>query len=249
MTDTSFAGRLALVTGGTGTLGAAIAAELASRGAGLALVYRSNEDRARSVCDTLRRQGRSVHLFRCDAGDPDQVKRLAGEVARECGDVGVFVHAAGTRADGALMMMSDEQWRTVMRSNLDGAVYGARAFIRDMIARRGGSIVFLSSASGLKGVAGQTNYSAAKAGLIGFTRSLAAEVGRYNIRVNAVAPGLVESDMTREVAPTHRERLLQSAALARAGTAEEIARVVAFLAGDDASYITGQVLSVDGGLA
>ena len=243
-----------LVTGASRGIGRAVATTLAAQGLPVLVNFRSDEDAARAVCDAITGAGGDAETF---AGDVSTAEGFAALVKR-IKDAGYWVRTlvnnAGITRDNFVARMSDDEWRSVIDTNLSGAFYGVRQVLPGMIARRSGAIVNVASVSGLRGQEGQANYGAAKAGLVALTRALAREVARYNIRVNAVAPGFVETDMLARLRehPEQARRLEQARTefipLARFGTPEEIAGVVRFLASDAASYMTGQVLVVDGGL-
>ncbi|HWJ31112.1 MAG TPA: 3-oxoacyl-[acyl-carrier-protein] reductase [Gaiellaceae bacterium] len=242
MASASFAsldGKLALVTGASRGIGRAIAEELARAGASVVVGYRSGKDEAEELAAAI--GGRAVQA---DVSSADEAKRLV----EEAGDVDVLVNNAGLTRDGLLARMSDDDWRTVIETNLSSVFYTCRAVTRPMMKKRGGSIVNISSIVGVHGNWGQTNYGASKAGIIGFTKSLARELGSRNIRANVVAPGYVKTALTEVLPDEATATMVQQTPLGRVADPEEIAGAVRFLASDQASFITGDVLLVDGGL-
>jgi 3-oxoacyl-[acyl-carrier protein] reductase len=235
----SLEGKTALVTGGSRGIGKAIAAELAEAGATVVIGYQSAAEEAEAVASEI--GGRAVQA---DVSDPDEARRLV----EEAGDVDLLVNNAGITRDGLLMRMSDDDWRAVLDTNLGGVFHTCRAASRGMLRRRSGSIVNLSSVVGVHGNPGQTNYGAAKAGIIGFTKSLARELGSRGVRANVVAPGYVDTRLTQELPDELKQAMLQNTPLGRFGDPADVAGAVRFLCSDEASFITGEVLLVDGGL-
>jgi 3-oxoacyl-[acyl-carrier protein] reductase len=236
----SLDGKIALVTGASRGIGKAIAAELARAGASVIVGYRSGSEGAEAVAMEI--GGRAVQA---DVANPEDAKRLI----EEAGDLDILVNNAGLTRDTLLARMSDDDWRAVIDTNLGGAFNTCRAAVRGMMRRRSGSIVNISSIVGLRGNPGQTNYSASKAGIIGFTKALARELGSRGVRVNVVAPGYVSTRLTDVIADELKEQMLAATPLGRFGDPEDIAAAVRFLCSDEASFITGEVLLVDGGLA
>jgi 3-oxoacyl-[acyl-carrier protein] reductase len=232
-------GKTALVTGGSRGIGRAVALELGRAGANVVVGYRAEADEAEAVASEI--GGRAVQA---DVSDPGQAKALV----EEAGDIDVLVNNAGTTRDGVLARMLDEDWRTVLETNLSSTFYTCRAAARGMMKRRAGAIVNVSSIVGVHGNWGQTNYAASKAGIIGFTKSLARELGSRGVRANVVAPGYVKTALTDAIPEDARETMLANTPLGRLGDAENVAAAVRFLVSDEASFITGEVLLVDGGL-
>ena len=235
----SLEGKAALVTGGSRGIGRAVALELARAGAEVTLGYASARDEAAEVA---REAG--ARAVQADVSDPDEAKRLV----EEAGDLDILVNCAGITRDGVLARMPDQDWRAIVETNLSSVFYTCRAVTRGMMRRRAGAIVNVSSIVGLRGNWGQTNYAAAKAGIIGFTKSLARELGSRGVRANVVAPGYVKTRLTDAIPEEGREAMLQNTPLARLGDPEDVAAAVRFLCSDEASFITGEVLLVDGGL-
>lgn len=243
-----FSDKVALVTGSSSGIGAAIATELAAGGATVAIHYRGNKDGAQAVADTITSSGGQCGIFQADVSEPEEAAALVKQVQDELGVIQLLVNNAGTTRDTLLMTMKEEQWDAVIKTNL-GSVYGVtKAALRPMLKKRWGRVINITSVVGISGQAGQSNYAASKAGMIGFTKSLAREVASRNITVNAIAPGFVPSALTDVLGDEQREEILASTPLGRMGTPEEIAWAVSFLASERSGFITGQVLSVDGGL-
>ena len=235
----SLEGRTALVTGGSRGIGQAIAAELASAGAQVVIGYRSGAEEAEKVAGEI--SGRAVQA---DVTDPHEAKRLVDEA----GDVEILVNNAGVTRDGLLARMSDEDWDVVIDTNLRGTFNTCRAATRGMMKRRAGAIVNVSSIVGVHGNPGQTNYSASKAGIIGFTKALARELGSRGVRANVVAPGYISTRLTNELPDELKSAMLANTPLGRFGDPEDVAGAVRFLCSDAAAFVTGEVLLVDGGL-
>jgi 3-oxoacyl-[acyl-carrier protein] reductase len=235
----SLEGKTALVTGASKGIGRAIAAELARAGASVVVGYRSGKDEAEALAAEI--GGSAVQA---DVSNPEEATRLVGEA----GDVDILVNNAGLTRDGLLARMSDEDWRVVLETNLSSVFYTCRAVCRPMMKKRAGAIVNISSVVGVHGNWGQTNYGASKAGIIGFTKSLARELGSRNVRANVVAPGYVKTQLTEVLPEEATAAMLQNTPLARLGEPEDVAGAVRFLCSDEASFITGEVLLVDGGL-
>jgi 3-oxoacyl-[acyl-carrier protein] reductase len=235
----SLEGRMALVTGGSRGIGQAIAAELANAGAQVVIGYRSGAEEAEQVAGEI--GGTAVQA---DVSDPDEAKRLVDEA----GDVEILVNNAGVTRDGLLARMSDEDWDVVIDTNLRGTFNTCRAVTRGMMKRRAGAIVNVSSIVGVHGNPGQTNYSASKAGIIGFTKALARELGSRGVRANVVAPGCISTRLTNELPDELKSAMLANTPLGRFGDPEDVAGAVRFLCSDAAAFVTGEVLLVDGGL-
>lgn len=244
-TQQELAGRGALVTGGNRGIGRSIAEGLALAGARVAVVARS-EERAQAAAAELPGEGHQG--FGCDVAEAEAVNALVKRVEAELESLDILVNNAGVTGDNLLMRLSDEDWDRVVDTNLKGAFNTIRAASRGMMRRRHGRIINITSVVGVMGNAGQANYAASKAGLIGLTKSVAKELASRNILCNAIAPGFIESEMTAVLGDATRDAMLGRIALGRFGTGEEIASVVRFLAGPGAAYITGQVIIVDGGM-
>lgn len=243
-----FDGQIVLVTGGTRGIGRACAETFARRGASVAICGR-NADTASEAAATLATEtGGTVRGYGCDIANREAVDELIASADADLGAISVLVNNAGLTQDGLLLRMKDEHWDTVIQANLSGAFYTCRAVCRGMMKARYGRIVNLSSIVGLRGQGGQTNYAAAKAGVVGLTKSIAQELAPRNITANVVAPGYIETDMTSGFDEKTREALLAQIPAGRSGTPQEIADAVAFLASPSSGYITGHVLCVDGGL-
>lgn len=238
----------ALITGGSRGIGAAIARKLAEAGFDIVLSYHSEAEKAAAVVAQCQELGVRAMAVQADIGREEDCRRLAQEAREAFGPIGVLVNNAGMARDGLMMRMSLQQFNDVIGANLTGTFLMCRAVLPDMVKARHGRIINLSSVAGLHGNAGQANYSASKAGIIGLTKSLAKEVGSRQITVNAVAPGFIETDMTGSLNETIRQNALNAIDLGRFGKPEDIAGVVAFLASPAAAYMTGQVLEVSGGL-
>ena len=238
--------KVALVTGGSRGIGRAIALALAGQGARVAVNYVTNRDAAGEVVQQIG-EGRAVAI-QGDVADAGDAKRLVKETIEAFGSLQILVNNAGLTQDNLMLRMSEEAWDRVMAVDLRGAYLTTKVALRPMIRQRWGRIVNIASVAGLVGNAGQANYAAAKAGLIGLTKSVAKEVASRNITANAVAPGLVETEMTADLTDEQQQAVLQMTPLGRAATPEEIAPAVAFLASEEAGYITGAVLTIDGGL-
>jgi len=241
------AGRVALVTGSTRGIGRAIALALAEGGASVVVSGR-DPGRLAETLGAVEALGVPGLGVAADVANAEDVKRLVAETQERFGRVDVLVNNAGITRDALLVRMKDQDWEEVLAVNLRAAFYATRAVARLMMRQRSGRIINITSTAGAMGNAGQANYSAAKAGLIGLTKATARELAHWGILVNAVAPGLIETDMTAALAPEVREGLLAQVPLGRVGTAQEVAEVVRFLASDAAGYITGQVIHVNGGL-
>ena len=241
--------KVAVVTGSSRGIGRAIALKLASLEAKVVVNYRTNAEAAQEVIEAIEAQGGQAMAVQADVGDADDAKRLIRAAQTTYGGLDILVNNAGTTRDTLLARMSEDDWNLVINTNLKGAFNCTKAAIRPMMRQRHGRIVNITSVAGLAGNPGQANYSAAKAGMVGFTKAVAKEVGSRNITVNAVAPGLIPTDLTSDLPQDLVEKAIEMTPLGRPGTSEEIADAVAFLVSDEASYITGVVLRVDGGLA
>ena len=241
-------GRVALVTGGGRGIGRAIALRLAKEGARVAIFYRSNDAAAEETAERVRRLGAECETFRGDVALAGDVEALMKGINEVFGAVEILINNAGTRQDNILLRMKDEEFDEVLATNLKGMYLCTRAVLRGMVRARWGRIVNVSSVVGIVGNAGQANYAASKAGMIGFTKSVAREVANRNITVNAVAPGYVETELTGGLPENIKEQILNQVPMSRFGEPQEIAEVVAFLAGEGAAYVTGQTITVDGGM-
>ena len=244
-----FSGKTAVVTGGSRGIGRAVCLELAKGGANVVLCYAGNAAAAAETVSACEALGAKALAVRCDVADSTQVKVLMDEAVKAFGRIDILVNNAGITRDGLLMMMKEEDFDAVISANLRGTFLCMKAVSRTMMKQRYGRIVNLSSVVGLRGNAGQINYAASKAGVIGMTKSLAKELASRGVTVNAVAPGFIDTDMTAAMTEAAKQATLASIPMQRLGAPEDIARAVAFLASDDAAYITGQVLAVDGGMA
>lgn len=239
--------KVALVTGGTRGIGKSIAVSLAREGYDIAFCYKESASRAEELEAELQDLGRKVYHAACDVADPAQVESFIRQAEKHLGEIDVLVNNAGITKDSPLVLMSYEDWKRVIDVNLTGVFNFSKGVIFSMMKRKAGCIINLSSYSGIHGIKAQTNYSASKAGIIGFTKALAKETGSYNIRVNAVAPGFIDTDMIQNM-PEKELNMKQKSSLGYVGQAQDVADMVVFLASDKAKYITGQVFQVDGGL-
>ncbi|HOO62588.1 MAG TPA: 3-oxoacyl-[acyl-carrier-protein] reductase [Synergistaceae bacterium] len=247
MTD-SAKGKVALVTGGGRGIGKAICLELASRGYSVGVNYRSSQKEAEEVVRFIRNAGGTAGAYGGDVSNSEDVAVLCEAVEKELGPISVLVNNAGITKDSPLVRMKNDLWDQVLQTNLNSFFYCIRQVVRSMAKQKWGRIINLSSVVGIMGNAGQANYSAAKAGVIGLTKSVAREYASRGITVNAVAPGFIQTDMTKVLNEKIQEEYLKNIPLGSLGTPEDVARTVAFLASEDARYITGQVLHVDGGM-
>ncbi|MFA6001756.1 MAG: 3-oxoacyl-[acyl-carrier-protein] reductase [Thermoleophilia bacterium] len=248
MTSYSLAGQVALVTGGARGIGRATVIALAGAGASVAINYQHSQEAAQVVAESIRSKGGKLTTVQGDVADPAQVKAMIKQAEADLGQISILVNNAGITRDTLTMRMSEEDFDIVIATSLKGAFLCSKAVARGMMKARGGSIINVSSVIGRRGNPGQANYAAAKAGLIGFTKSLARELGPRGVRVNAVAPGYVITDMTSELPSEKKDKILENTPLGRLATPEEIASVIAFLASPAAGYITGAVIPIDGGM-
>lgn len=243
-----FSGKIVIVTGASRGIGRAIALELGTNGATVVVNYNSSEGPAQEVLALIKEAGGDGMVYQADVSDDEQVTTMVKTVTKEYGQLDIFVNNAGTTRDNVIMMLKPEDFDTVINTNLRSAWLCSKAASRTMMRKRTGRIINITSVVGISGNGGQTNYSASKAGMIGLTKSLAKEVASRGITVNAVAPGFIGTDMTSDLSEDVKETAISHIPLGRMGEPSDIAKAVAFLASDDAKYITGQVLVVDGGM-
>ena len=248
MPDRELEGRVAVVTGGSRGIGAAVCAELGAAGAEVVVNYASSADAAEAVCAGIREAGGTATAVAGDISTPEGAAALVSQVESEVGPIAILVCNAGITRDNLIMKLSDDDWRAVVDTNLGGAFFTCRAVARPMLKRRAGAIVTMSSVVGVHGNAGQTNYAASKAGLIGLTKALAKELGGRGIRVNAIAPGYISTELTDALPDAARDAILGQTPLGRLGDPADVARAVRFLVSDAVAFVTGDVLAVDGGL-
>ena len=245
----SLQGKCALVTGGSRGIGRAVCLELARQGARVAVNYAGNAAAAEETVKACQDLGAEAFAIQADVADATACDAMVKEVLARFGRVDILVNNAGVTRDGLMLTMKESDWDTVLDTNLKGAFQCMKAVYRPMMKQKYGRVVNLSSIVGIRGNAGQANYAASKAGLIGLTKSMAKELAARNVTVNAVAPGFIDTDMTAALPEKAREAMLASIPMGRLGQAEDVARAVAFFAGDESAYVTGQVLCVDGGMA
>jgi 3-oxoacyl-[acyl-carrier protein] reductase len=240
--------KVAIVTGGTKGIGKAICLLFAEQGAKVVANFSKDVNAAEDLKKETKSRGLSLGLFKADVTQFDQVKEMVEETFAQYGKIDILVNNVGLIRDNFLMLMSDEDWESLLRTNLTSLFYCCRIVIRKMIPQRKGKIINISSISGMMGTPGQVNYAATKGGMISFTKSLARELGSFNIHVNAVAPGLIESEVVSKMPKEKVEAIIKSSSLGRIGKPEEVARAVLFLASEHSAYITGQTIVVDGGI-
>ena len=242
-------GKRALVTGASRGIGRAIALRLAAEGASVAVNYHSGEDEAASVVSEITASGGTAIAFQASVASAEEANRLVDATVEALGGIDILVNNAGITRDNLLMRLSEDDWDAVLDTNLKGAFLCTKAAIRPMLRQRSGRIVNMSSIVAITGNPGQANYTAAKAGLIGFTKTIAREVASRGITVNALAPGFIETQMVEAIPEDLRKQILERIPLGQFGTPDDVARSVVFLASDDGAYITGQVIGIDGGLS
>lgn len=241
-------GKVALVTGGSRGIGRAIALELAQQGGTIAVNYAGSEDKAQKVVEEIQQLGGKAIKIKADVAQESEVKEMIKTVVSEFGSLDILVNNAGITRDNLLMRMKESEFDEVIQTNLKGVFLCTKGVTRQMMKQKSGRIVNIASIVGVSGNPGQANYVAAKAGVIGLTKTTAKELASRNILVNAIAPGFIETDMTDKLTDEQRDGMLQMIPLEKLGKAEDVARVVRFLASDDANYITGQTIHVDGGM-
>ena len=240
--------KVAFVTGGSRGIGKAIVEEFCAAGYAVAFTYSSNREAADALVQSLRAQGHQAAGYQADVRDFVRAKEVVAQAQQELGEIVTLVNNAGIKRDGAFATMAPEAWSDVIDTNLGGVFNYTRVLIRELMLRSG-TVINLTSVSGQQGMAGQTNYSASKAGIIGLTRSLAKEVARFGVRVNAIAPGFIETDMTAAIDDNMRKKLYAQIPMGKPGSPRDVARLAVYLASDAAGYVTGQVWTMDGGLS
>jgi 3-oxoacyl-[acyl-carrier protein] reductase len=243
-----FKDKLAIVTGATRGIGRAIVLELAKEGANAVFTYLKSDDLANSLKKEIENLGVKAYPFKIDVRDFDKVDEWKERIKEQFNRIDILINNAGIIKDGALAMMERDSWREVIDTNLNGLFNMTKAFIVTFMKQKSGNIINITSLTGIIGMPRQTNYAASKGGIIAFTKSLAKEVAPFNIRVNAVAPGFIETDMTSSLKEEHIKQIMPQIPLGRFGRPEEVAKVVSFLASDESNYITGEVIRIDGGL-
>lgn len=241
-------GKTAVITGGTRGIGYAVAQKFAEHGAKLALIAAHGGEKAEEAVKNLTDNGAEARLYVCNIANPEEVTKTAEQILADFGGIDILVNNAGITRDNLLPALSVEDIDNVIDVDLKGAIYVTKAFIRTFVKRKAGSVINISSVVGMMGNKGQTNYAAAKAGIIGFTKSVAKEYGRRNIRCNAIAPGYIATDMTAALSAEVTEELTKQLPIGRLGKPEDVAELALFLAGDASAYITGEVIKVDGGM-